>query len=409
MAKIWGQLERAQVENVGALPTAGIKGRIVFLTTDNKFYMDNGTSYKLLPYSGDIVNADISSSAAIAYSKLNRSIVTKDSVANLTASECGVILADTTSGAFTLSLPTAVGNTGLWYEFVKTSTDTNKVTIDPDGFESIGGSAGIAVTFQGTGNTVTLANNGLRDGDQVMFTSITDTTGISTNTIYFVIKPAGSNPSTFQLASSLANVTAGTVLPLTTDGSGVMTTHLSKSLVFKDETMKIVSDGTGWKVVSKTMPKVNVIALANSATLVSSATETIMDFSNISLDRYGLITRSTTDHGTLPNANRWAFNVKKNGIVRMNGLFKLNTVGNTDWTENEEVVIDVYINGVKSYIIGSQESLASSTASYDPVFSFAGIIEVVEGDIVQIVLEQSSGVSMAVTATSRVFLEFAEE
>jgi hypothetical protein len=173
--------------------------------------------------------------------------------------------------------------------------------------------------------------------------------------------------------------------------------------------MKIVSDGTGWKVVSKTMPKVNVIALANSATLVSSATETIMDFSNISLDRYGLITRSTTDHGTLPNANRWAFNVKKNGIVRMNGLFKLNTVGNTDWTENEEVVIDVYINGVKSYIIGSQESLASSTASYDPVFSFAGIIEVVEGDIVQIVLEQSSGVSMAVTATSRVFLEFAEE
>jgi hypothetical protein len=46
MAKIYGQLERAQIENVGALPTPGVKGRYVFLTTDSKFYFDDGTAFR---------------------------------------------------------------------------------------------------------------------------------------------------------------------------------------------------------------------------------------------------------------------------------------------------------------------------------------------------------------------------
>jgi hypothetical protein len=44
--KVYGQLERGQVENVGALPAAGVKGRILFLTTDSKFYFDDGTAYR---------------------------------------------------------------------------------------------------------------------------------------------------------------------------------------------------------------------------------------------------------------------------------------------------------------------------------------------------------------------------
>ena len=46
--KVYGQLERAQVENVGALPTAGVKGRVVFLTTDSRYYYDDGSNFVLI-------------------------------------------------------------------------------------------------------------------------------------------------------------------------------------------------------------------------------------------------------------------------------------------------------------------------------------------------------------------------
>ena len=48
MAKIYSQLEAAQVENVGALPAPGTKGRVVFLTTDSRYYYDDGSSYNIL-------------------------------------------------------------------------------------------------------------------------------------------------------------------------------------------------------------------------------------------------------------------------------------------------------------------------------------------------------------------------
>lgn len=71
------------------------------------------------------------------------------------------------------------------------------------------------VTFQGTGDTVTLANHGYYNGDAIAFTTITTTTGISTNTLYYVINRAA---NTFQLAA----VIDGTALPLTNDGTGTI-------------------------------------------------------------------------------------------------------------------------------------------------------------------------------------------
>jgi len=36
------QILEFRVENVGALPTAGNKGRLLYLTTDNNIYLDTG-------------------------------------------------------------------------------------------------------------------------------------------------------------------------------------------------------------------------------------------------------------------------------------------------------------------------------------------------------------------------------
>lgn len=46
---------------------------------------------------------------------------------------------DTSGGAFTVTLPTAVGNTGITFTFKKTNDDSNLLTIDGDGSETING------------------------------------------------------------------------------------------------------------------------------------------------------------------------------------------------------------------------------------------------------------------------------
>ncbi len=76
-----------------------------------------------------------------------------------------------------------------------------------------------SVTFTDVGDLVTLSAHGLATGNTVSFSVITTTTGISINTIYYVIYTSS---STFQLASSLANAQAGTALALTTNGTGTI-------------------------------------------------------------------------------------------------------------------------------------------------------------------------------------------
>lgn len=73
-----------------------------------------------------------------------------------------------------------------------------------------------AVTFQDTGDTVTYNSHPFDNGDAVTFASITSTTGITTNVIYYVVNDDGSN--TFKLAAT----PGGSALPLTTNGSGII-------------------------------------------------------------------------------------------------------------------------------------------------------------------------------------------
>jgi hypothetical protein len=80
-----------------------------------------------------------------------------------------------------------------------------------------------AVTFTDAGDLVsTVSPHGLSNGNQISFTSITSTTGINTNTLYYVISATS---TTFQVASSLG----GSALPLTTNGSGTMVRFAPKT------------------------------------------------------------------------------------------------------------------------------------------------------------------------------------
>lgn len=79
-----------------------------------------------------------------------------------------------------------------------------------------------SVTFQDTGDTVTLNSHGIAAGTAISFTTITSTTGISTNTVYYVVNPT---TNTFQVATSVG----GSALALTTNGSGTMVRSIPKT------------------------------------------------------------------------------------------------------------------------------------------------------------------------------------
>lgn len=69
--KVFGQLEYAQIHNLGSLPAAGIKGKAIHLTTDNRVYLDDGTVWRpILRNDGKIIIGN--SGTATDNSRLHR-------------------------------------------------------------------------------------------------------------------------------------------------------------------------------------------------------------------------------------------------------------------------------------------------------------------------------------------------
>jgi hypothetical protein len=84
--------------------------------------------------------------------------LTKTANYTLLAATDQIISANAASGAFTLTLPTAVGNDGLLFSIKKTDSSVNVVTIDANGSETIDGALTMLLTEQN--QSVALLSNG---------------------------------------------------------------------------------------------------------------------------------------------------------------------------------------------------------------------------------------------------------
>ena len=83
----------------------------------------------------------------------------------------------------------------------------------------------LPVTFTDAGDVVNAANHGLVNGNPVVLTSLTSTTGITVGTRYFVIS---ATTNTFQISTSYG----GSAVALTTDGSGSFSVGTSIQNIF---------------------------------------------------------------------------------------------------------------------------------------------------------------------------------
>ena len=80
---------------------------------------------------------DIIESAITQMQLEMRRVTAKTTTATLTSSEGGLILVSAAGAGYTITLPTAVGNLGLTYRFLKTDYNYTLITIDADGAETI--------------------------------------------------------------------------------------------------------------------------------------------------------------------------------------------------------------------------------------------------------------------------------
>jgi hypothetical protein len=162
-------------------------------------------------------------------------------------------------------------------------------------------SASAPVTFQDTGDTVTLPGHGWSNSvsasQQVFFKSIVGTTGISIDTYYYIVNRTA---NTFQLSNSIG----GAAIPLTTDGSGVIMQKNDwaptiSGLATLENLANIIVAGTtnynGSYFIIEQLTPTSFLAKRLTGTNTSSALEVAGNFTET--DSTGVATGLTHDAG----------------------------------------------------------------------------------------------------------------
>ena len=78
----------------------------------------------------------ISDEIGAGKARFDTSVTAKTTTATLNVNEAGTILCSAAGGAYTITLPTASGNTGLTYHFIKTDANYTLITLDGNGAET---------------------------------------------------------------------------------------------------------------------------------------------------------------------------------------------------------------------------------------------------------------------------------
>lgn len=132
MPQIDGQLKSAQLEELASTaPSPAARSRAYSDITDTSAALPtfhNGTSYRVMKF-------------------LHSPYVAKSADYTATLKD-EQISCNANSAAFTITLPTAVGNAGKLYSIKKTDSTFNAVTVEPDGAETLEGASNSTVNTQ---------------------------------------------------------------------------------------------------------------------------------------------------------------------------------------------------------------------------------------------------------------------
>jgi surface protein len=190
----------------------------------------------------------------------------------LSADEIATICGNLTAGTASRTL-TLTGNYGLG-TVTRTGygTTAGSTTVTQTNTASLavgmlvtgtGVSTGVAVTFTDAGDTVTRTAHGLENGTRVSFTAITSTTGITTNTPYFVVN---ATTNTFQVSAT----SGGAAINLVTNGSGTLIypTYITAITTNTNITLSEPASATGTVSLTATVADYSLATLKGFAVTV---------------------------------------------------------------------------------------------------------------------------------------------
>jgi hypothetical protein len=165
-----------------------------------------------------------------------------------------------------------------------------------------------AVTFTDAGDLVTLTRHGLKNGDAVIFSSITSTTGISINTRYYVVT---ATDDTFQVSTTKGGAVSG----LTTNGTGVL---LGQSgTIFDVDNFSILY-----------VLKDTLVEVPNTETIRDNSTNAVGTLTNYYVSNYteSLSPILKVDDSTIKHVGDVSYSVVKKTVISITSIDRAETI-----------------------------------------------------------------------------------
>ena len=286
------EIRQAVIENSGTAPSSPVKGQVYFDSTNNFFYIYDGTAWDKIAISGSIVNADIASGAAIANSKLANSTIT------LGSSTLTLGSTTTSVSGLTLSLPT-IGGTGAAFSGSTSGTTTVVAT-------AIAGTTTITLpavtgTVITTGDTGTVTNamlagsiaNSKLANSAITLGSSTLTLGSTTTTVAGLTLTL---PTIGGTGAAFSGSVSGTTTVVASSAAGTTTITLPAT------TGTVVTTGDSGTVTNTMLAgSIANAKLANSSVTIGSTSvslgSTVSTFAGVTLTSANLTTPAVGSAG----------------------------------------------------------------------------------------------------------------
>lgn len=186
-----------------------------------------------------------------------------DPTGTYTAGSETVLLADSSGGLFTISLPAAASSLGKFYQIKKISTDTNVITIDPNGAETIDGQSTAFLKFKD--QSMLIYCDGVKwdsiqrkDFPNYNFVSVSsspysqlneDVTLVDTtsgNVTVNLVSSSGSKNKVIRIKKISTDSNSVTINPNAAETIDGQTTY---TITEPYQTVEILCDGTNWHII----------------------------------------------------------------------------------------------------------------------------------------------------------------
>ena len=344
---------------VATLPSAaGYKGKVfefiktdtstnaVTITADGSDTIEGAATY-ILGFVGDSIRIMSLGTTWRALSREQRAVRSVTTTYTATYADLA-ILASTTGGAYTITLPTAVNHPGRELTITKTTADANALTVDGNSSETIGGAT--TVLLQHQNQSLSIRSDGsnwtIESSSSPLTAFITSTSTVSTAyesymcdatggaiTVNFGAA-AGLKGKIFtitKLDSSTNAVTLDFNSTETVFGLGDTTGAQTFALRRLSDSVTICSTGVGWRILSGWCPVVCSMSSTSTANIVNNS-ETKWTWNTTILDTHAGMSSSTY---TVPRA----------GLYYISAIIELQA--SIGWETPEIIDVRAYVNSTQ--------------------------------------------------------------